>query len=119
MVRYKKTVPDIVEHITKNTRKTYFVLSLPLPQQAVSYVVSVAGVAGTERGYYSDGLTLHYSSMYYCLCLHALDSNTHVSESSLARLQIACSLIHAYYTLHLQDQVPPLVSLPKHSPVTH
>ena len=63
VVRYKKTMQDTgTTNIKTNTTKTYFVLSLPLPQQAVTYTVSVAGVAGSERGNDSKELTLHYSS---------------------------------------------------------
>ena len=65
VVRYKKTMPDTRTDTTETTNnKTTFVLSFPLPQQAVTYIVSVAGKAGTGRGNFSDELTLHYSSMY-------------------------------------------------------
>ena len=63
VVRYKAITPDIkTDNMTTNTTQT--VLRLPLPQQAVTYIVSVAGKAGTERGNFSDELTLQYSSMY-------------------------------------------------------
>ena len=64
VVRYK-TTPDIgSDNITTNTTETSLVLSFPLPQQAVTYIVSVVGKAGTGRGNFSDELTLNYSSMY-------------------------------------------------------
>ena len=64
VVRYKKTTPDTgTINIKTNTTEAFLVLGLPLPQQAVTYIVSIAGVAGMERGNYSDELTLHYSSM--------------------------------------------------------
>ena len=73
VVRFKKTIPDTGTDTTETrNNKTTLVLSLPLPQQAVRYIVSVAGKAGTERGKFSDKkITLNYSSMYVCL-LHAL-----------------------------------------------
>ena len=72
VVRYQKLSPDAVTDTTETTNnKTSLVLRLPLPQQAVTYIVSVAGKAGRERGIFSDELTLNYSSMYVCL-LHAL-----------------------------------------------
>ena len=63
VVLLKTTMPGTgtKTNVTRTT-KTSLVLSLPLPQQAVIYVVSVAGQAGTERGKYSNNLTLHYSS---------------------------------------------------------
>ena len=65
VVRYKKPSSGAVTNITETTNnKTTLVLSFPLPQQAVTYIVSVAGKAGTERGNFSDELTLQYSSMY-------------------------------------------------------
>ena len=75
VVRYKKPSPDAVTNTTETrNNKTTLVLSLPLPQQAVTYSVSVSGKAGTERGNFSDELTLNYSSMYtscmHCPCLH-------------------------------------------------
>ena len=70
-VRYKKTTPDTgTINIETNTTETALVLSLPLPQQAVTYIVSVAGKAGSERGKYSDGLILHYSSTYTVMSVH-------------------------------------------------
>ena len=63
VVRYKVTTPDTgSDNMTTNTTQT--VLSFPLPQQAVTYIVSVAGKAGTERGNFSNELTLQYSSKY-------------------------------------------------------
>ena len=73
VVRYKKPSPDAVTDTTETrNNKTTFVLRLPLPQQAVTYIVSVAGKADTGRGNFSDELTLNYSSMCaYCMpCLH-------------------------------------------------
>ena len=65
VVRYWKLSPDAVTNTMETTNnKASFVLSLPLPQQAVRYIVSVAGKADTERSNFSDGLTLSYSSMY-------------------------------------------------------
>ena len=99
VVRCKRTTPDTgTINIKTNTTETSLVLILPLPRQVVTYTVSVAGKAGTERGNYSNQLTVHYlRSMYYCLYLHALDSNTHVSETNLAWLQIAYSeFMHAF-----------------------
>ena len=65
VVRYRKTTSDAVTNTTETTiNKTTLVLSFPLPQQAVTYIVSVAGKAGTGRGNFGDELTLHYSSMY-------------------------------------------------------
>ena len=64
VVRYKTTTPDTGTYkITTNTTEASHVLSLPLPQQAVTYIMSVAGKADTERGNFSDELTLQYSSM--------------------------------------------------------
>ena len=75
VVIYQKTMPTMADTIKNNTRKTYLVLSLPLPQQAVTYIVSVAGVAGSERGNYSDELTLNYSSTYAdCISLPVFES---------------------------------------------
>ena len=72
VIRYKKTTPITrTINIDTNTTETSFVLILPLPQQAVAYTVTVAGVAGTERGNYSDELTLHYSSTYVLLSVPA------------------------------------------------
>ena len=75
VVRYKKLSSDAVTNTNETTNnKTTLVLSLPLPQQAVTYIMSVAGKVGTERGNFSDELTLHYSSTYascmHCPCLH-------------------------------------------------
>ena len=75
VVKYKKLSSDAVTNTTETTNnKTTLILSLPLPQQAVTYIVSVAGKAGTEKGNFSDELTLQYSSMYascvHCPCLH-------------------------------------------------
>ena len=75
VVRYKVITPDIeTDNMKTETTNTTLVLRLPLPQQAVAYIVSVAGKAGTERGNFSDELTLQYSSMYascmLCPCLH-------------------------------------------------
>ena len=75
VVRYKKPSPDAATNTTETrNNKTTLVLSLPLPQQAVTYNVSVAGKAGTGRGNFSDELTLQYSSTYascmHCPCLH-------------------------------------------------
>ena len=65
VVRYKKSSPDAVTDTTETrNNKTSLVLSLPLPQQAVTYIVSVAGKTDTERGNFSDELTLQYSSTY-------------------------------------------------------
>ena len=65
VVRYKKTTPNTGrENIQKEVTETYFQLNLSLPQQAVTYIVSVAGKAGTGRGNFSDKLTLQYSSMH-------------------------------------------------------
>ena len=64
VVRYKKTTPATgTDNMTTNTTETSLVLSLPLPQQAVTYIVSVAGKDGTGNGNFSDELTLNYSSM--------------------------------------------------------
>ena len=74
VVRYKATTSEAVTNTTETrNNKTTLVLNLPLPQQAVAYIVSVAGKAGTERGNFSDELTLQYSSMCAytacpCLC---------------------------------------------------
>ena len=67
VVRYKTTTDTGTDNMTTNTTETYLVLSLPLPQQAVTYIVSVAGKAGTGRGNFSDELTLQYSSTYVCM----------------------------------------------------
>ena len=65
VVRYRKTTSDTRTDTTETrNNKTTLELSLPLPQQAVTYIVSVAGKAGKERGNFSDELTLQYSSMY-------------------------------------------------------
>ena len=65
VVRYRKTTPNAVTNTTETTNnKTTLVLSFPLPQQAVTYIVSVAGKADTEPGNFSDELTLQYSSKY-------------------------------------------------------
>ena len=63
VVKYKVTAPG-TDKMTTNTTETSLVLSFPLPQKAVTYIVSVAGKAGTERGSFSNELTLNYSSMY-------------------------------------------------------
>ena len=64
LVRYRKPSPGGVTNTTETrNNKTTLVLGLPLPQQAVTYIVSVAGKAGTGRGNFSDELTLNYSSM--------------------------------------------------------
>ena len=64
VVRYKKLSPNAVTNTTETrNNKTSLVLSFPLPQQAVTYIVSVAGKADTGRGNFSDELTLQYSSM--------------------------------------------------------
>ena len=68
VVRYKKTMPDTrTGNMMTETTETSLELSFPLPQQAVTYIVSVAEKAGTERGNYSNVLTLNYSSMRVCL----------------------------------------------------
>ena len=65
VVRYKAITPDTeTDNMTTETTKTSLVLRLPLPQQAVTYIVSVAGKTDTGRGNFSDELTLQYSSMY-------------------------------------------------------
>ena len=65
VVRYKKLSSDAVRNTTETrNNKTTLVLSLPLPQQAVTYIVSVAGKAGTEQGSFSAEITINYSSMY-------------------------------------------------------
>ena len=65
VVRYKKPSSDAVTNTTETrNNKTTLVLSFPLPQQAVTYIVSVAGKADTEPGNFSDELTLEYSSKY-------------------------------------------------------
>ena len=65
VVKYKATAPDTgTDKMTTNTTEASLVLSFPLPQKALTYIVSVAGKAGTERGSFSDELTLHYSSTY-------------------------------------------------------
>ena len=69
VVRYKKPSPDAVTNTTETrNNKTTLVLSLPLPQQAVTYNVSVAGKAGTGKGNFSDVLTLQYSSTLLYAC---------------------------------------------------
>ena len=69
VVRYKKPSPDAVTNTTETrNNKTTLVLSLPLPQQAVTYIVSVAGKAGTGKGNFSDVLTLQYSSTLLYAC---------------------------------------------------
>ena len=65
VVRYRKTMSDTRTNTTETrNNKTTLVLSFPLPQQAVTYIVSVAGKAGTGRGNFSDELALNYSSTY-------------------------------------------------------
>ena len=84
VVRYKKTIPDTAGDIKKNISQANVVLSLPLPQQAVTYIVSVAGEAATGSGNYSNELTLRYSSTYNhntaCLCLHLIQICTKVRQ---------------------------------------
>ena len=66
VVSYKAITSDTeTDNLTTNTTQT--VLRLPLPQQAVTYIVSVAGKAGTERGNFSNELILQYSSTYGCM----------------------------------------------------
>ena len=72
VVRYKKTIPATGTDNISKTTETSLILSLPLLQQVVTYIVSVAGKAGTERGNFSDELTLQYSSMYVCTYLGML-----------------------------------------------
>ena len=65
VVRHRKPSPEAATETTETTNnKTTLVLSFPLPQQAVTYIVSVAGKADTEPGNFSDELTLQYSSKY-------------------------------------------------------
>ena len=65
VVRYKAITPDTgTDNKKTETTKTSLELSLPLPQQAVTYNVAVAGKADTGRGNFSDELTLQYLSMY-------------------------------------------------------
>ena len=68
VVRYRKRTSDTgTDGVLTNTIEISLNLTFPLPQQAVTYIVSVAGKAGTERGNFSDVLTLNYSSR--CVCL--------------------------------------------------
>ena len=68
VIRYKNRTSDTgADSVTTNTTEISLNLTFPLPQQAVTYIVSVAGKAGTDRGNFSDVLSLHYSSM--CVCL--------------------------------------------------
>ena len=78
VVTYKKITPDTETNTTETrNNKTTLVLNFPLPQQAVRYIVSVAGKAGTGRGNFSDELTLQYSSMCaYCMPLPVFYTNT-------------------------------------------
>ena len=68
VVRYRKRISDTgTDNVMTNTTEVLLNLTFPLPQQAVTYIVSVAGKAGTERGNFSNFLILNYSSR--CVCL--------------------------------------------------
>lgn len=64
VVRYKNvTTTGEPNQIVTNTSEPSLNLSLPLPTQAVMYTVSVAGMAGTEQGQFSEEIIVNYSSM--------------------------------------------------------
>ena len=107
------------------TTNTSIVLTLSVPEGPPDKVVYNIWVAFVSKSHDVLNISHEHGNATVITIQYSSESGIVIIKLKVTVVQVFHPLLNMYWnpllytTLHLQDQVPPLVSLSKHSPVTH